>query len=211
MNKKDLILVGGGGHCHSVIDVIEALGDYRIAGVLDLPERAGSKVLGYTVIGCDDDIPRLIEEGMNDYVITLGQIKSPDRRISLFREIKSRSGHLPAILSPLAHVSPHAAIGEGTIVMHGALVNAGARVGCNCTINSRALVEHDVQVDDHCHLSTACVINGSVRIGEGTLVGSGAVIRENIVIGPGCIIGAGALVRKSLSPGSLYVGGKSDH
>lgn len=211
MHKQDIVLVGGGGHCRSVIDVIEAGRDYRIAGVLDLPERAGTEVFGYTVIGCDDDIPRLIKEGLDTFFITLGQIKSPDRRISLFREIKARGGHLPPIVSPLAHVSPHATIGEGTIVMHGALINAGARVGCNCTINSMALVEHDVQVGDHCHLSTACVINGSVRIGEGTFVGSGAVSRENIEIGPGCIIGAGAVVRKSLPPDSQFIGGRNGH
>lgn len=207
MHKQNIVLVGGGGHCRSVIDVIEAGRDYRIAGVLDLPERAGTEVFGYPVIGCDEGLPRLIEEGLNTFFITLGQIKSPERRIALFREIKAIGGNLPAIVSPFARVSPHASIGEGTIVMHGALVNAGARVGCNGIINSRALVEHDVQVGDHCHLSTACVINGSVRVGEGTFVGSGAVSRENIEIGPGCIIGAGVVVLKSLPPGSLFVAG----
>ena len=27
--------------------------------------------------------------------------------------------------------------------MHGAIVNAGARVGKNCIINSKSLIEHD--------------------------------------------------------------------
>lgn len=209
MKKRDIILVGGGGHCRSAIDVIEERGDFRIIGVLDLPERTGQGVLGYPVIGCDDDIPRLLAEGCRSFLITLGQIKSPDRRIALFDLIKAGGGRLPTIVSPLARVSRHAAVGEGTIVMHGALINAGARVGRNCIINSRALVEHDVLVGDHCHLSTACVVNGAVRVGERSFIGSGAVTRENIAIGPGSVIGAGVLVRKSLPPDSLFVGDRA--
>ena len=32
---------------------------------------------------------------------------------------------MPSIISPLAYVSPKAKIGEGTIVMHGAIINKG--------------------------------------------------------------------------------------
>jgi hypothetical protein len=59
--KKDIILIGGGGHCHSCIDVIEAEGKYRILGVLELPELVGSKIMDYEVMGTDDDIARLQE------------------------------------------------------------------------------------------------------------------------------------------------------
>lgn len=39
MMKPKLILIGGGGHCHSAIDVIEEEGRYQIAGIVDLPEN----------------------------------------------------------------------------------------------------------------------------------------------------------------------------
>ena len=205
MTTHSLILVGGGGHCRSCIDVIEQHGGFRILGILDLPKTVGTSVLGYPVIGDDDLIESLAAE-RHGFLVTLGQIKSPDKRIALYERIKRCGGILPSIVSPLAHLSRHAEIGEGTIVMHGALVNAGARVGRNCIINNKTLVEHDVLVGNHCHLSTACVVNGAVQIGEGTFVGSGAVTRENIEIGFGSIIGAGALVWKSLPPNSLLAG-----
>ena len=47
--KKPLILVGGGGHCKSVIDVAESAG-YTILGILDKPEEIGKHVFGYEVI-----------------------------------------------------------------------------------------------------------------------------------------------------------------
>lgn len=206
MNRNELILVGGGGHCRACIEVIEQHGGYRIAGLLDLPDLQGNLVLGYPVIGCDDDIPGLIAGGRRHFLITLGQIKSAGRRQALFESIKTSGGVLPTIVSPLAHVSRHAMVAEGTIVMHGALINAGTRIGRNCIVNSRALVEHDAQVGDHCHISTACVLNGGVRVGEGSFVGSNAVTLQEIEIGRHSVVGAGTLVRQSLPPNSLFVG-----
>ena len=33
--KKNIILIGGGGHCKSCIDVIEAEDKFEIAGIVD--------------------------------------------------------------------------------------------------------------------------------------------------------------------------------
>ena len=33
--KPEIILLGGGGHCRSCIDVIEQAGDFNIAGIVD--------------------------------------------------------------------------------------------------------------------------------------------------------------------------------
>jgi len=206
MSQSEIILVGGGGHCRACIEVIEQQGMYRIAGVLDLPEQRGAEVLGYPVIGCDEDIPDLIAAGSRLFLITLGQIKSANRRQVLFESIKEKGGELPTIVSPLAHVSRFATIDQGTIIMHGALVNAGAQIGRNCIINSKALVEHDARIGDHCHISTACVLNGGVRVGEGSFIGSNAVTLQNVVIGRCSVIGAGVLVRRSLPADSLFVG-----
>ena len=112
-------------------------------------------------------------------MITVGHIKSPQTRIRLYNFAKKLGFSFPAIISPLAHVSRYAQVGEGTIIMHHALVNSGARIGANCIINSKALVEHDVAIEDHCHISTAAVVNGGIKVRRGTFWGSGAVGKEN--------------------------------
>ncbi|HQB08035.1 MAG TPA: acetyltransferase, partial [Rectinema sp.] len=38
---KDIILIGGGGHCRSVIDVIELGNEFRIIGIIDKEENIG--------------------------------------------------------------------------------------------------------------------------------------------------------------------------
>lgn len=199
--KEKIILVGGGGHCKSCIDVIEQEGAYQIAGVVDVPEKLNESILGYKIIAADDDLPSLVKEYKN-FLITLGQIKSPEKRIRIYQALKESGAKLPIIVSPLAYVSRHAEIAEGTIVMHYALINAGAQIGSNCIINTKALIEHDAVIGDHCHIATGAVINGGVRVGSGTFFGSNAVTREYIEVGENSIIGCGAKIIKNAPPNS---------
>lgn len=205
MSKQPIILVGGGGHCISCIDVIEQTGLYKIIGILDHPEKKGTKVLGYHVIGTDDDIPALITKCSN-FHITVGQIKSSHVRKSIFEKIKNNGGHLPAIISPTAFVSGHATIDEGSIIMHQALVNAAASIGKACIINSKALIEHEATIGDFCHISTAACINGQVNIGSSCFIGSNTVVSNNISINNNSIVAAGSQVLKSLAKPGIYIG-----
>ena len=197
-----LLLVGGGGHCRSCIDVIEADGRHAIRGIVDRRPAAMSDLLGYRYLGDDGMLAALLKDGC-DALVTIGQIKSADVRIRIYTLLKSLGATLPAIASPHAHISRHAGLEEGTVVFHGAIVNAGASVGRNCIVNSRALIEHDVTVGDHCHISTGALVNGGCHIGGSTFVGSGAVIHNSVRIGSGCIIAAGAVVKNDVSDGTV--------
>jgi len=195
--KEKIILIGGGGHCKSCIDVIEQEGRFTIAGIVDVPEKKRHNLLGYPVIGSDADLDELIKTFPN-VLITLGQIKSPARRMELFNDLMQMGARFPVIKSPLAYVSSRAQVAEGTIVMHHALVNAGARVGRNCIINNKALIEHDAVIEDHCHISTGAVVNGGVKIGSGSFFGSNAVCKGYIEIGENAVIGCGAIIVKNI-------------
>ena len=189
---KEIILVGGGGHCKSVIDVIEQEAKYKIAGIIDKKELIGSNVLGYKIIGCDDDLVKL-KEKFQHAVITVGHVKSNASRIKLFSLLKELNFYMPCIVSPLAYVSKHAYIDEGTVVMHHALINSDAKIGKNCIINSKALIEHDAIIEDNCHISTASVINGGVTVKENTFYGSNATSKEYIEVSG--FIKAGSVVK----------------
>lgn len=195
--KEKIILIGGGGHCKSCIDVIEQEGRFTIAGIVDVPEKLHQRILGYEIIATDDDLPQLTKEYRN-FLITVGQIKSPEPRKRLFETLKRLGAKLPVVVSPLAYISKHAKIAEGSIIMHYALVNAGAQIGKNCIINTRALIEHDAIIDNHCHIATNAVINGGVKVGTETFFGSNAMTREYIEIGNNCIIGGGGRVLRNL-------------
>ena len=203
MERKNLILIGGGGHCKSVIDVAESAG-YNILGILDTPENVGKDVLAYKVIGVDDDIPQYVDKA--EFMITVGFIKNPAVRIKLYNKVKEARGKLATIVASTAHVSKYATLGEGTIVMHHAFVNAGAQIGDNVILNTFTNVEHDAIIGNQSHISTGTMVNGDCRVGERTFIGSQSVLANGIEIGSDIVFGAGSVVRKTILEKGIYSG-----
>lgn len=203
MIKPSIILIGSGSHASSCIDVIEQQVKYQIAGLIGMPDEVHSQHMGYAVIGTDNDLPELAK--VYQYaLITVGQIQTSKHRIRLFQQAIQLGFQLPIIIAPTAHVSKHVTIGEGSIVMHGTIINTGASLGNNCIINTRALIEHDVTVEDHCHISTGVILNGDVTVGTGSFIGSGSVVKQGIAIGKDCLVGMGITVRHNISDNSHF-------
>ncbi|KAB2933642.1 MAG: acetyltransferase [Leptonema illini] len=188
---EQILLIGGGGHCKSCIDVIETQGVYQIAGIIDRKHLVGKTVLGYRIIDTDDNLHNYV--GIKNALISVGQLKNALLRRDLYHMCEAAGFSMPPIISPFAYVSKHAAVGFGTIVMHHAFINAEAKVGNNCIINTKAIIEHDAIVGDNCHISTAAVINGGTVVSEGTFFGSNATSKEQIEIGG--FVKAGSLAK----------------
>ena len=129
---KKIILIGAGGHAHACIDVIEQCKKYNIAGLI-VKKKPSPKILGYPVLGTNKELKK-ISKKIKHAFISVGQIKTSTVRINLYKKVVEAGFKLPVIISPHAYVSRRAKIGEGTIIMHGAVVNANAIVGKNCII-----------------------------------------------------------------------------
>ena len=203
MKNKPLILIGGGGHCKSVIEVAESAG-YHILGVLDMPENIGKEILSTKVIGTDDDIPAYVDKA--EFVITVGFIKNPATRIKLYNRVKEVGGKLATIIASTAYVSKYATIGEGTVVMHHAFVNTGAKIGKNVILNTFTNIEHDALIGDQSHISTGTMVNGDCKVGANCFIGSQSVLANGISVGDDIVVGAGSLVRKSINIKGIYSG-----
>lgn len=216
--KEKLVLLGGGGHCKSCIDVIQEEGRFEIAGIVEgvrptleapvIPAKAGippQSVLGYPIIGTDDDLPELVKKYRN-FLITVGQISKPAVRIKLYETIRSLGGQLPVIVSPHAYVSRSALVGAGTIVMHNVVVNAEAHIGVNCILNTGALIEHEAVTGDHCHISTYAILNGQCTVGSRTFIGSRTVLANNVSIPDDTLVSAGSVVLRTLEQPGTYIG-----
>jgi len=197
MKRQPILLIGAGGHCRSCMDVIEQEGRWDIAGLVGQKDEIGASVLGYKVIASDAELAELAK----DYpyaLITVGHIHTSNLRVQLFHDARRLGFTLPVVVSPRAHVSRHAHIGDGTVVLHGAIVNSGARIGMNCIVNSQALVEHDVTVGDHCHVSTGAILNGDVRVGACSFIGSASVVKQGLTLGDHSFLGMGIALKRDL-------------
>jgi len=203
--KERIILIGGGGHCKACIDVIEAEGKFKIAGIVDVKEKLHQKVLGYEIVACDEDLSKLAKD-YKYFLITIGQIKSADKRKMKFEYLKKIGTKIPVIISPSAYVSKYAFIDEGTVIMHNSFVNAGTRIGKNCIINTSAIIEHGANVGNHCHISLASIVAADAYIGDGVFIGSNSVIINGAKIAGNTVIGTCSLVTQSINKSGTYVG-----
>ena len=171
---RKIILIGGGGHALSCIDVIEYEKKFKIFGIVD-DKLKKEKILNYKVIGGDTDLKK-IKKNVDYAFITVGQIGMSNKRRNIFNKLKKLGFKIPTIISPKSMLSKNVKINEGTIIHHGVSVNSGVTVGKNCIINTNCLLEHGVKVGDHTHIATSVVINGDVRVGSSSFIGSKAFI-----------------------------------
>jgi sugar O-acyltransferase (sialic acid O-acetyltransferase NeuD family) len=200
---KPLILIGGGGHCKSVIEAAESDGR-TILGILDMPNEVGKKILGYPIIGTDNDIPQYVDEA--EFVIMVGFITNPSVRIRIYEQVKRAGGVMAVVVASTANVSHHATIGAGTVVLHHASVNAGVCIAENCIINTAANIEHDCSIGAHTHISTGTMINGGCNIGARVFVGSQSVVANCKNIADDTVIGSGSNVTKHIEVSGFYWG-----
>ena len=198
---KKIILVGAGGHARSCIDVIEKINHFQICGLID-KKFSKKKIYKYPLIRFE----QVNKKNKNIFylLVSTGQVSSSSVRKKLFNEGIRKGYRFTKIISQKSYVSPKAKIGDGTIVMHGAIINTDAVVGKNCIINSRSLIEHDVEIGDHCHISTGAILNGGVKVSDDSFVGSGSVIRENVRIGKKVTISSNIFVKKNLKDNMVF-------
>lgn len=192
MKSKKILLIGGGGHCCSVLDSLLRLEEYGEIGVIDRGPK--TQVLGVPVVGTDSDLPGLFAQGWHDAAITLGSIGAPARRRALFQALKELGFRLPAVVDPSAVIGMASEIGEGAFIGKRAVVNSGTRVGCCAIINTGAILEHDCSIGDFAHIAPGCTLCGEAAVGENTHIGAGSVVRQQLHIGANTLIGAGSVV-----------------
>ena len=186
-----MILYGASGHGKVIIDILEANNTPIDYIVDDNPQV--NEVLGYEV--------RRNTGSYDEAIISIGAAEIR-RKIVESIDVKK----YPVAMHPTAVVSPRAKIGEGTVVMHGAIIQTCVEIGKHCIINTGASVDHECRIGDYVHIAPHATLSGDVEVGDGTWVGAGAVVKQCIRIGRNCMIGAGAIVVKDVPDGVTIIG-----
>lgn len=193
MNKK-ILLIGGGSHCKSVIDSLLELNSYSEIGIVDKQETVGSSIMGFPIVGCDDDLLDLHVKGYNYAFITLGSIGNPIIRIKLYNLLNEIGFIIPTIIDSSAKVSLNAKLEHGVFVGKLSIINADAQIKKCAIINSGAIVEHDCQIGAFVHIAPGAVLGGDVFVGENTHIGLNSTIKQQVHIGSNSVIGMGSVV-----------------
>ncbi len=202
-----ILLIGGGGNCKSIIDVILEIDKYTEIGIVDKkPNIVPIKTEKVKYVGNDKDLISLFDSGWKHAFVSIGSVSDPTIRISTYDCLKSIGFTIPNIISKHAIVSPHCVLGEGIFISKGSVVNIGAKIGDCCIINSNCTIEHDCSIGRFVHVAPGAVVCGSVVIGDNSHIGAGSSIKQGITIGENSIIGMGSVVIKNIDSNVVCFG-----
>jgi sugar O-acyltransferase (sialic acid O-acetyltransferase NeuD family) len=206
VKNNKLLLLGGGGHCKSVIDSLLKTNSYTEVGIIDKKENVGESILGVPIIGYDDDLFKLYHNGYNNAFITIGSIGNPSIRVKLFKVIEEIGFEIPNIIDINAIISEHVTLEKGIYIGKNAVINAGSFIGKCAIINTASILEHDCIIGKFSHISPGSVLCGEVKIGEYTHIGARSVVKQQVKIGANSLIGMGSVVLKNISENVMAYG-----
>lgn len=189
-----MILFGASGHCKSVIDIAESIGE-KVDIIYDDNPKAEAV--------CHIPVQKFkseITDIKKPWIISIGNNRNR-------REVRNKlTQNFGILIHRTASVSSWSSVGDGTVVMAKAVVNACTTIGEHCIINSGAVIEHDCTIGDFVHISPNASLAGGITVGEGTHIGIGACVLPEVKIGKWATIGAGSVIIKDVPDGAVVVG-----
>ncbi|MTI19505.1 acetyltransferase [Fulvivirga sp. RKSG066] len=188
-----MYLVGASGHGKVIFDILR-LNSQKVQGFYDKNEQLES-LLGHNVY------PESQIKDEDQLIISIG-----DNSIRKKLSEKFKNNSYGKAIHPSAVLAKNIRIGEGSVVMAGAIINIDSLIGNHAIINTSSSVDHDCIIGDYSHIAPNTTLCGGVTVGEGTLIGAGAVVIPNVKIGAWALVGAGAVVVNDVPDGACVVG-----
>jgi len=191
---QNVIIFGASGHGSVVLDCLEREGKYRFVGFIDSFQEKGTEVNGYSVLGTESDLPKIIE--MYDVfggVVAIGDNWIRSTMVDRISTIQPDFNYI-SVIHPTAEIGKEVQIGKGSVIMPGVTVNANTIIGNHCILNTNCSLDHDGFMNHFSSLAPNVCIGGNLIMGQGSAVCLGTNIIENITIGSHAVIGAGSLV-----------------
>lgn len=189
-----ILVFGAGGHSRVIQEIIMQHSNYEIeAIVVSAIFDPSDKKWPAPVIQESD----LKNTKATQAVLALGNNELRER---VFKDImKVRDFTFPSLTHSSAVVSPTVKLGQGVVVMAGAVVQHSAELKDHSFINTGATVDHDCQIGRFASIGPGAHLAGNVKVGDFTLIGLGSSIIENIEIGERSVVGAGSVVVKNIA------------
>ena len=208
-SNLQIFIYGAGGHAKAVMEMVRAVGAFRIAGIVDdNAALRGTSVLGIPVLGTREILPELYAQGLRLAANGVGGIINIGIRMKLFELLAGHGFAFPTLCHPRASIEASAQIFEGVQVFANAYVGSSTILQEKCMINTGAIISHDCVIGSFAHIAPGALLAGQVQVGERALVGMGVTTAIGIKIGAGARIGNGAILLADVPERAIVPAGK---
>jgi len=201
---KNAVIIGGGGHSLSMIDILLNSNEWNLIGYTDISNKGKIKNIPY--IGNEN---KLNKAKCKNLFMGLSYLKTPlDRtlRFQIISELLNKGFVFPKLISQKSNLSKFIKIGQGTVVFKNATINIDTKLGDFGIINTSSVIDHECQIGNQFFLGPGSIVCGGVEIGNNVFIGAGSVINNSIKISSNVIIGMGSVVTKDIIQKGLYYG-----
>jgi sugar O-acyltransferase (sialic acid O-acetyltransferase NeuD family) len=211
--RESLLLVGAGGFARETAAAVQSVNAVRdrwqLLGFLDDdPALRGREFEGVSVIGSVDE--GVAEHPLARVVICTG---GPQDYFSRARIVSLRlpRERYATVVHPAASVPASVDLGDGTVILAGAVATARCRIGSHVAVMPMVAVTHDVEVGDFVTLASGACLGGGARVQTGAYVGAGAIVRERLTVGAWSLLGMGAVLTRPVPPAEVWAGVPARH
>ncbi|WP_046174342.1 acetyltransferase [Domibacillus indicus] len=195
---KKIIIIGTGGHASVLIDAIEKEKKYSICGILDPVRPVNTIIYGYRVLGTESVLSQM-NKHIYGGIVAIEDNGSRKKMVQAIRTLVPNFLFISSI-HPASCISSDVKVGDGTVIMAGAVINRNAIIGEHCIINTKSSVDHDCILGDYVSVAPGATLGRNVQIGNSAVIALGANVIHSIRIGEHTVIGAGSTVLQNIEP-----------
>lgn len=180
-----LLIYGSRDFAATVAELVRHCGHEAIGMVDDYNSGPG-------ILGSLDAVTRTHPPSGYGIVMAIGYTDIP-ARWAAWQSVRAAGYRSPALIHPRAYVADSAHVGEGAMVMAGAIVDVRARIGELAVLWPGVCVNHDARVEANSFISPNATLCGHAHVGTGSFIGAGAVIVDHATVPAGSFVKAAQL------------------
>lgn len=184
-NAKQILIYGSREFSVIVRELAIACG-YHCAGLIDDREQ-GKGILGTFEEVTDSHPP-------DRYLVALAiGYKDLAARWLVFKKTRDAGYQLPALIHPNADLHRSVKVGDGCLIMTGALIDLNACLEAVSVIWPGVVISHDSNVGSNSFVSPNATVCGFSKVGKHCFVGAGAIVTDHVMVPDNSFVRAGGV------------------
>lgn len=155
---KQYILYGNGGHARVLKDLIHLLGG-EVVHVFDSENPYNAEIF-----------PNV------ELIIAIG---NSEIREKISQEVCHQFAKL---IHPKAVLANDVEVGEGTVILANAVIQAGVKIGIHCILNASTTIDHDVIIGNFVSIYPNSYIGGEAQITNHKTIDPNTVVERQTIV-----------------------------